>query len=71
MTSEMNRKRLVFGVGLFAAATGLVIGVRHCLHVMRGHGSVDQRRLPEACRPVDCIRRRDHDRDQDAGALAA
>lgn len=63
----MDRKRLVIGLGLFAVA----IGVRHCLRAMREHGGVGQRRLSEACRPADCMRRRDHDRDQEAAALAA
>ena len=67
----MNRKRLVMGVGLFAAAIALVIGMRHCLRAMREHGGVGQRRLSETCRPADCMRRRDHDRDQEAAALAA
>jgi hypothetical protein len=67
----MDRKRLVIGVGLFAAAIVLVIGVRHCLGALREHGGVAQRRLLDACRPTDCIRRRDHDGDQEAAAFAA
>lgn len=64
-------KRLVIGAGLFAAAVAPVIGVRHCLRAMREHGGVGQRRLSAACRPADCMRRRDHDRDQEAAAIAA
>lgn len=67
----MNRKRLVLGVGLFAAGSALLIGMRHCLRAMREHGRVGQRRLSEACRPADCMRRPDHDRKQEAAALAA
>jgi hypothetical protein len=66
----MNRKRLVVGVGLFVAAIALVIGARHCLRAMREHRGVGQRLL-EACRPADCMRRRDHYGDLQAAALAA
>ena len=67
----MYRKRLVIGVGLFAAAVAPVVGMRHCLRAMREHGGIGQRHLSEACRPADCMRRRGHDRDQEAAALAA
>ena len=67
----MDRKRLVIGVGLFAAAIAMVIGLRRCLRAMHEHGGFGQRRPPEACRPADCMRRLDHDRDQEAAALAA
>lgn len=67
----MTRKRLGIGVGLVAAAGALVIGARHCLRAMGEHGGGGQRRLSEACRPADCLERRDHEPDQEAAAIAA
>lgn len=67
----MNRKRLVAGIGLFAAAIVPMIGVRHCLRMKREHGGGGRRRLSEACRPADCMRREDLIRADKTAALAA
>jgi hypothetical protein len=67
----MKRKRIVIGIGLLAAAAGLIVGMRHCRRMMNEHRSAGRRRASTACRPADCAPRRGNVGHEEAAALVA
>jgi hypothetical protein len=69
----MNRKRIVIGIGLFAAGIALVTAVRHCRRLMseRAGAGAGSSCVPESCRPCPTAPRPDEEQDRASSALAA
>ena len=67
----MNRKRIVIGIGLFAAGIALVTAARHCLRLMSERANAGPSCLPAACRPGATPSSPDEEQDRESPALAA
>ena len=67
----MNRKRIVIGIGLFAAGIALVTAARHCRRLMSERANAGPSCPPAACRPGATAPRPNREQDSESPALAA
>jgi hypothetical protein len=67
----MNRKRIVIGIGLFAAGTALATAARHCRRLMSEGANAGPSCLPADCRPGPTAARPGGEQDRESPAIAA